>query len=129
MDDSLFLFIALAFLGAMLFYSSRKRKKAAETLQTQLVKGAYVMLTSGIFGKITAVLDNRVELETSPGSKMLVAMGAVRSIEEEPKTSKPAEKVAASSKTRTPSPSTKAPAKPAAKPAAKAVAKPDAKKK
>lgn len=129
MDDSLFLFIALAFLGAMLFYSSRKRKKAAETLQTQLVKGAYVMLTSGIFGKITAVLDNRVELETSPGNKMLVAMGAVRSIEEEPKPSKPAEKVVASAKTRTPSPSTKAPAKPAAKPAAKAAAKPAAKKK
>ena len=30
MDDSLFLFLALAFLGAMLFYSSRKRKKAAD---------------------------------------------------------------------------------------------------
>ena len=30
MDDSLFLFIALAFLGAMLFYSSNKRKKAAK---------------------------------------------------------------------------------------------------
>jgi preprotein translocase subunit YajC len=43
------------------------------------------MLTSGIFGKITAVLDNRVELETAPGNKMLVAIGAVRSIEQEPK--------------------------------------------
>jgi preprotein translocase subunit YajC len=101
MDDTLFLFIALAFLGAMLFYSSRKRKKAAETLQTQVVKGAYVMLTSGIYGKITAVRDNRVELETSPGNKMLVAMGAVRSVEEEQKVSKPASKVAAKAKPKT----------------------------
>jgi preprotein translocase subunit YajC len=104
MDDSLFLVVALAFLAAMLFYSSRKRKKAAETLQTQVVKGAYVMLTSGIFGKITAVLDNRVELEVAPGTKMLVAVGAVRSIEQEPKSSKASAKVA-----------TKAKPKPAAK--------------
>jgi preprotein translocase YajC subunit len=112
MDDSLFLLAALAFLGAMLFYSSRKRKKAAETLQTLVVKGAYVMLTSGIYGKITAVLDNRVEIEISPGTKMLVAMGAVRSIEQEPKNSKPAAKATTSSKP-----------KPAAKTAAKTPAK------
>ena len=112
MDDSLFLFIALAFLGAMLFYSSRKRKKAAETLQTQVVKGAYVMLTSGIFGKITAVLDNRVELETSPGNKMLVAMGAVRRNEEAPKNPKPAVKSVSKSKSEAAAkPSAKSPVK------------------
>jgi preprotein translocase subunit YajC len=94
MDDSLFLLIALAFLGAMLFYSSRKRKKAAEQLRTQVVKGAYVMLTSGILGKITAVMDDRIELETSPGNRMLVAIGAVRSIEQEPKSSKTTSKSA-----------------------------------
>jgi preprotein translocase subunit YajC len=92
MDDSLFLLLALAFLGAMLFYSSRKRKKQAEELRAKLVKGAYVMLTSGIFGKLTAVMDDRVELETSPGQKMTVAIGAVRSIEEEPKATKAAAK-------------------------------------
>jgi preprotein translocase subunit YajC len=98
MNDTLFLFVALAFLGAMLFFSSRKRKKAAETLQNQVVKGAYVMLTSGIYGKITAVLDNRVELEVASGTKMLVAMGAVRSIEEPPKNSKRSAQVATKSK-------------------------------
>ncbi|KGA12779.1 hypothetical protein GM51_21230 [freshwater metagenome] len=119
MDDSLFLFIALAFLGAMLFYSSNKRKKAAKTLQAQVVKGAYVMLTSGIYGKITAVLENRIELETAPGQKMLVATGAVRSVEEEPKKSKPttsaakpADKSAPKAKSRT---AAKSPAKSSAK--------------
>ena len=112
MDDTLFLFVALAFLAAMLFYSSRKRKKAAETLQTQVVKGAYVMLTSGIYGKITAVQENRVELETSPGNKMLVAVGAVRSIEQEPKSSKSSSKVATKPKPKTATKSaTKSPAK------------------
>ena len=97
MDDSLFLFLALAFLGVMLFYSSNKRKKAAKALQAQVVTGAYVMLTSGIYGKITAVLENRIELETAPGQKLLVATGAVRSVEEEPEKSKPASAVAKSS--------------------------------
>jgi preprotein translocase subunit YajC len=100
MDDSLFLFLALAFLGAMLFYSSRKRKKAAEALKASVVKGSYVMLTSGIFGKITQVMDDRVELETAPGQKMLVAVGAVRSIEQEPKVAKPAGKPAAKSSSK-----------------------------
>jgi preprotein translocase subunit YajC len=97
MDDSVFLFLALAFLGLMLVFSSRKRKKAANELRSKIVKGAYVMLTSGIFGKITDIKEERVVLETAPGQKLTVAIGAVRSIEEEPKakktsTAKPAEK-------------------------------------
>jgi preprotein translocase subunit YajC len=119
MDDSLFLFLALAFLGAMLFYSSSKRKKAAKALQAQVVKGAYVMLTSGIYGKITAVLENRIELETAPGQKLLVATGAVRSIEEELKKAKPvssAAKPAAKSAPKAKSPAVaKSPAKSSAK--------------
>ena len=107
MDDTLFLFAALAFLGAMIYYSSRKRKKAAEELQTKIVKGAYVMLTSGIYGKITAVLENRIELETGPGQKLLVASGAVRSIEEQPKATKAATSAKTSAK-ETSSPATKA---------------------
>lgn len=94
MDDSLFLLLALAALGAFLFYSSRKRKKEAESLRNSVKKGSYVMLTSGIFGKITQVLDNRVELETAPGQKMMVAIGAVRSIEQEPKAAKSSSKPA-----------------------------------
>jgi hypothetical protein len=72
------------------------------------------MLTSGIYGKITAVLDNQVELETSPGNKMLVAMGAVRSIEQERKTTKPASKPAERTSTK-PKPAAKTPAKTPAK--------------
>lgn len=101
MDDTLFFILALVFLGGMLFYSSRKRRKAAETLRTQVVKGAYVMLTSGIFGKIITVLDDRIELETAPGVKMMVAIGAVRSIEPELKATKAAAKAPAKAATKT----------------------------
>jgi preprotein translocase subunit YajC len=50
------------------------------------------MLTSGIFGKILSVKEDRVELETAPGQKLTVAIGAVSRIEQAPK-------AAASSKT------------------------------
>jgi len=85
MDDSLFLFVALALVGVMLFYSSRKRKKQAEQLRTEVVKGAQVMLTSGIYGKVTQVKDDRIVLETAPGQALTVAIGAVRNIEVAPK--------------------------------------------
>jgi preprotein translocase YajC subunit len=121
MVDSLFLFLGLAFLGVMLFYSNNKRKKLAKTLEAQVVKGAYVMLTSGIYGKITAVLENRIESETAPGQKLLVATGAVRSVEEEPKKSKPASSAA--------KPATKSAPKTKSRSAAKSPAKSLAKKK
>jgi preprotein translocase subunit YajC len=95
MDDSLFLFLALAMVGVLLFYSSRKRKKQAEQLRSEVVKGAYVMLTSGIFGKVANIKEERIELETAPGQKLTVAIGAVARIEPAPKASakaKPVEK-------------------------------------
>jgi preprotein translocase subunit YajC len=87
MTDTLFFFVALTFLGVWIFVSGRNRKKAAEKLKAEVVKGAQVMLTSGIYGKILSVNQDRVELETAPGQKITVAIGAVRSIEQAPKSS------------------------------------------
>jgi len=86
MSDTLFFFLALTFLGVWIFISGRNRKKAAEKLRSEVVKGATVMLTSGIFGKIASVKDDRVELETAPGQKLTVAIGAVSRIDQAPKT-------------------------------------------
>lgn len=80
MSDTLFFFLALTFLGVWIFVSGRNRKKAAEKLRSEVVKGAAVMLTSGIYGKILNVREDRVELETAPGQKLTVAIGAVSRI-------------------------------------------------
>jgi preprotein translocase subunit YajC len=85
MSDTLFFFLALTFLGVWIFISGRNRKKAAEKLRAEVVKGAYVMLTSGIYGKILSVNEDRVDIETAPGQKLTVAIGAVRGIEQPPK--------------------------------------------
>jgi preprotein translocase YajC subunit len=100
MTDTLFFFLALTFLGVWIFVSGRNRKKAAEKLRSEVVKGATIMLTSGIFGKIASVKGDRIELETAPGQKLTVAIGAVSRIDQAPKsptTAKPESKT--SSKT------------------------------
>jgi len=99
MDDGLFFLIAILFLAGMLFYSSRKRKRVAEELKSQVVKGAHVMLTSGIFGTVIEINDTRIKLETAPGQVLTVAVGAVRSIEEAPKPKSAAKSKAATKTT------------------------------
>lgn len=101
MDENLFLLLALSVVVVMLLLSSRRRKKAAEELKAKVVTGAYIMLTSGIYGKIAKIDGERIELETAPGQKLTVALGAVRSIEEEPKKSAPAKVKTAKPKTVT----------------------------
>jgi preprotein translocase YajC subunit len=96
MSDTLFFLLALTFLGVWIFVSGRNRKKAAEKLRSEAVKGATVMLTSGIFGKIASVKDDRIELETAPGQKLTVAIGAVSRIDP---TAKPAATAKAEGKT------------------------------
>jgi preprotein translocase subunit YajC len=107
MDDGLFFLVALLFLAGMLFYSSRKRKRVAEDLKSKVVKGAYVMLTSGIFGTVTEVKDDRIKLETAPGQVLTVARGAVRSIEQSPKPKSTAKAATAAKSSSVGKPNTK----------------------
>lgn len=102
MTDTLFFFLALTFLGIWIFVSGRNRKKAAEKLRSEVVKGAYVMLTSGIYGKILSVTEDRADIETAPGQKLTVAIGAVRSIEQAPKSSSASKKPSSSTSSAKP---------------------------
>ncbi len=112
MSQDVFLVVALAILIAMMFLSSRKRKKQAADLLSSVKVGSNVVLHSGITGKIVSVDGDRAVIETPPGTKIAFLKGAIRSVEAAKSVEdKPAAKSA-----------TKAPAK---KPAAK---KPAAKK-
>lgn len=114
MSQDLFLIAALAILIAFMFSSSRKRKKQAEALLASVKVGSSVVLHSGITGKVTSMTDDRVVIESTPGTKIAMLKGAIRSMDA------PAEpKVVKSANT-----DIKA-AQPAAKPVAK---KPAAKK-
>lgn len=81
MTQDIFLVVALGFLIVMMFLSSRKRKKAAEALQSDLKKGSSVVLHSGIVGTVTDIKGDKITIESTPGTNLLVLKGAVRSVE------------------------------------------------
>jgi preprotein translocase subunit YajC len=109
-SQDIFLLVALAFIIFMMFFNGRKRKKAQAEMQAGIKVGAYVLLHSGILGTILSQDEKSLVIETTPGTKLTVLKGAVRSIEEAPK--KPAAAKPAAAKSTT---ATKTAAKPAAK--------------
>jgi preprotein translocase subunit YajC len=56
---------------------ARVRQKEALRLQDELAPGQQVMTTSGIFGRVSAVEDDAVALEVSPGVTLRVAKPAI----------------------------------------------------
>ena len=100
MNQDLFLVIALGFIIVMMFFNGRKRKKAQADMQAGIKVGAYVLLHSGVLGTIVSLDEKSLVLESTPGTKLTVLKGAVRSVEEARKkaTAKPAAKPAAAAK-------------------------------
>jgi preprotein translocase subunit YajC len=64
-------------LGGFMYMSGRKRKAQAAELASKVVVGAKVMLTSGIYGEVVSINDDRVKLLCSPTTTLEVARGAV----------------------------------------------------
>lgn len=119
MSQDVFLVIALAVLIAMMFLSSRKRKKQAESLLSSIKVGSSVVLHSGIVGTIVSIDGDRAVIETTPGTKIAFLKGAIRSVDS---AAKPVETKSVAPKAAAAKPVAKKPAakKPAAKkPAAK----------
>ena len=101
--DSIILFGLLAVLIVFMFRNNKKRKQQADELQASIAVGANVMLTSGIYGRVTKIDGDRLVIETTPGTSLSVIKLAVREVVktdvESPvtKTTKKAEKPAAAS--------------------------------
>ncbi|BBZ28197.1 preprotein translocase subunit YajC [Mycolicibacterium madagascariense] len=57
-------------MGAFMFFSSRRQKKAMQAtidLHESLTVGDEIMTTAGLFGTITGVSNSRVDVEIAPG--------------------------------------------------------------
>lgn len=92
-------FLPLLIAGAMIVFmisSSRKRKAQAAELASKLTVGAKVMLSSGIYGEITAINDDRVTLKSAGSTSLEVAKGAVLRVVENATEKKAASAVKAS---------------------------------
>ena len=76
MESFLLPVLLIAFMGFILYNSSRQRKRQAALIEAASVVGTEVMLGSGIYGTITAVDGDRVTLKSGP-STLVVAKGAI----------------------------------------------------
>jgi preprotein translocase subunit YajC len=90
------MFGMIAVLLVFMFMSSNKRKKAAAETASKVVVGARIMLTSGIYGEITEINDDRITLKSAGSTVLEVAKGAVaRVVENAPEKKAAAKKPAA----------------------------------
>lgn len=64
--------------------SRNQQKKLAKT-QASIAVGSHVMLGSGIYGTVTALGDDTVQIDLAPGTEIKVARQAVvRIVDDEP---------------------------------------------
>jgi preprotein translocase subunit YajC len=89
----------LALMVVFMIRNSRKQKADRESLTAKVVKGANVMTSSGIFGKIVSLDEdsNEIVLETMPGTKLRLHRQSVVSVIEKPVVEKPVSATAAKS--------------------------------
>lgn len=85
MEAFLFPLVLLLLFYVLLIRPAQRRQKAQVNLQSSLVEGRQVMLTSGIFGTLVDVSDpERASVEIAPGTVIEVARAAVATMVEEP---------------------------------------------
>lgn len=82
MDWSLVLFLAAMVLvfWLLIIRPQQRRQKATADMQGSLSLGDEVMLTSGLFGTIADLTDDRVMLEVAPQVTVKVARAAIASV-------------------------------------------------
>jgi preprotein translocase subunit YajC len=71
----------LVIMGAFMFFSSRRQKKAMQAtinLHDSLAVGDEIMTTAGLFGTITGVADSKVDVELAPGVVVTMLKLAVK---------------------------------------------------
>ncbi|MEO0313479.1 MAG: hypothetical protein RL140_709 [Actinomycetota bacterium] len=94
--NDLLMFGMIAVLLVFMFLSSNKRKKQAAETASKVVVGAKIMLTSGIYGEITEINNDRITLKSAGSTSLEVAKGAVaRVVENAPEKKVAAKKPAA----------------------------------
>ena len=70
--------LVLAYL--LLIRPARKRAREVSAMQTALSPGDEIMLTSGIFGRVTDIADEKLSVEIAPGVVVTAHRGAVGKI-------------------------------------------------
>ncbi|WP_328698821.1 preprotein translocase subunit YajC [Brevibacterium rongguiense] len=84
MDPTLIFIVAIGAMLIFFMFNSRKKQKArAEQISNNMVPGARVMTSFGLFGTVTEVSDDglKVTIESGPGTTLVVHRQAIGQIE------------------------------------------------
>ena len=74
--------VVLLIFWLLLIRPASRRQKQVRELQAGLKAGDRVVLTSGIFGQISSVADDRVRVRVADGVELEVVRGAIGGVEQ-----------------------------------------------
>ena len=72
----------LALFWFMVIRPQQRRQKAVASLQNSIQVGQRVMMSSGVFGTVTSIVDDRARLEIAPGTEIEIARAAIAKVDE-----------------------------------------------
>jgi preprotein translocase subunit YajC len=74
--------LVLLFFWFFLIRPQQRRQREVQRMQSAIAAGDRVMLTSGIFGTVVAISDERAEVEVAAGTRLEVMRAAIAKVEE-----------------------------------------------
>jgi preprotein translocase subunit YajC len=65
----------------MVIRPSQRRQKEVVALQNSIEVGQRVMMSSGVFGTVRSITDDRARLEIAPGTEIEIARAAIAKVD------------------------------------------------
>jgi preprotein translocase subunit YajC len=72
----------LALFWFMVIRPQQRRQKEVVALQNSIQVGQRVMMSSGVFGTVVSLADDRARLEIAPGTQIEIARAAIAKVDE-----------------------------------------------
>ena len=72
----------LALFWFMVVRPQQRRQKEVVRLQNSIQVGQRVMMSSGIYGTVVSLVDDRARLEIAPGTQIDIARAAIAKVDE-----------------------------------------------
>ena len=84
MNDLAALLPLVAILGLfwfMVIRPAKRRQQEVTSLQSSIEVGQKVMMSSGVYGTIRSITDDRARLEIAPGTEIEIARAAIAKVD------------------------------------------------
>ena len=72
----------LALFWFMVIRPQQRRQKEVVSLQNSIQVGQRVMMSSGVFGTVVSLTEDRARLEIAPGTQIEIARAAIAKVDE-----------------------------------------------